>query len=142
MGVDNTNNAYVGSTSYSQIIFTTLPLLTYVDFNSSLAVYVGLTVSACRLPLCYFSWALRATPYFDSVSPSIVRGPTNLTITGRNLLAGGNSTTAARVSINGNPCNITAMTNESVTCIVAGVEAGRYPIVGSVDGLFFHTMKN
>ena len=142
VGIAGTNYTYVGSTSYSQIIFTTLPQLTYVDVNLSLAVSVGPNLSVCRLSLCYFSWALRATAYFDSVSPSIVRGPTNLTIIGRNLLAGGNATTAARVSINGNPCNITAMANESVTCIVAGVEAGRHPVVGSIDGLFFHTMKS
>ena len=134
--IQGINYTYVGSTSNSRIIFTTRPQLTYINLNLSVAVYVRQSMSVCQIPACHFSWATSVTPYFDSVSPSLVRGPTNLTITGRNLLAGGNSTVGARVNINGNLCNITGMNNASVICTVSGVEAGQYPIVGSLDGLF------
>jgi hypothetical protein len=70
------------------------------------------------------------------VNPLLIRGRTNLNITGKNLLSGGRTTANAHVTINDNICNITHMTNGSITCTVMGVEAGEHSIVGSIDGLF------
>lgn len=130
-----TNFTYIGSTSYSQITFTTPSQLTYQNYNFTVSVYVGTIPSLCFLSSCYFSWSTSVTPYFDSVSPSSVRGSTNLTITGRNLLVGGRSASGAHVSINRNICNVTELTNESIICTVKGVEAGQHHIIGSIDGV-------
>lgn len=131
------NYTHIGSVSYSKINFTTPPELTYTNLNLSILVYVRMSQSVCLIPSCYFSWDTSVTPYFDSVSPQSIRGATNLTITGQNLLCGGRTIAAnTHVDINGNLCNITRLSNESISCTVLGVEAGEHSIVGSIDGLF------
>ena len=130
------NYTHIGSASYSQIIFITPPELTYVNLNLNVYVYVRTSLSVCFMSSCTFTWAASVTPYFDSVNPSLIRGITNLTITGRNLLSGGRTTANAHVTINDNICNITQIRNNSINCTVMGVEAGVHPIVGSIDGLF------
>ena len=130
------NYTHLGSASYSQIIFTTPPQLTYIDLNLNMFVYVGTSQSICLLPSCYFAWSTSVTPFFDSVHPSLIRGTTSLNITGRNLLSGGRTTANAHVNINGNLCNVTQIRNGSIMCTVRGVEAGEHPIVGSIDGQF------
>jgi hypothetical protein len=136
ISIPGANYTYIGSASYSQIIFTTPPELTYVNLNLNLYVYVRTSQSVCFIPSCYFSWSTSVTPYFVSVNPLLIRGRTNLNITGKNLLSGGRTTANAHVTINDNICNITHMTNGSITCTVMGVEAGEHSIVGSIDGLF------
>ncbi|CAF3294041.1 unnamed protein product [Rotaria sp. Silwood2] len=129
------NYAYRGSESYSRITFTTPSELTYIDTDLSLAVFVRTSQSTCFTPSCHFSWATSVTPYFDSVSPSVIRGSTNLTITGQNLLSGGRTAADVHVTINDHICNITQMRNDSIVCAVKGVEAGQHRIVGSIDGV-------
>ncbi|CAF4657274.1 unnamed protein product [Rotaria sp. Silwood1] len=133
--ISGANYAYRGSESYSRITFTTPSELTYIDTDLSLAVFVGTSQSTCLMPSCRFSWSTSVTPYFDSVSPSVIRGSTNLTITGQNLLSGGRTAADAHVTINDHICNITQMRNESIMCTVKGIEAGQQSIVGSIDGV-------
>ena len=125
------NLTYLGSVSYSQIVFTTPSQSNYVDMDLDVFVYVRSSQAECLLPSCSFNWARSVTPHFDSVTPRQIRGRTNLTITGRNLLSGNNT----EVKINGNRCNVTLLRNDSLRCTVMGVEAGTYRIEGSIDGL-------
>ncbi|CAF4003686.1 unnamed protein product, partial [Rotaria magnacalcarata] len=129
------NFTYVGPTSYSQMNFTTPLQSQFVDVDLNLFVVVYTTPSECLLSSCHFAWTTQITPYFDSVSPPRVRGPTNLNITGRNLLSGGGTVATTHVTVNDNPCNITQMQNDMILCTVMGVEAGDHPIVGSIDGV-------
>ena len=131
------NHTHLGSESYSRISFTTPPELMYKDWNLNLFVYVRTSLSVCLMPSCHFSWKTSITPYFDSVNPLIIRGATNLTITGRNLLSNGRTAANASVNIDGNLCNITQLSNNSISCTVIGMEAGEHPVAGSIDGQFF-----
>ena len=126
------NFTSLGSVSYSQIVFTTPAESNYVDMDLDVFVYVGSSQAECLLPSCSFNWARSVTPHFDTVSPQRIRGRTNLTINGRNLLSGNNT----EVKINGNLCNITQLRNASLQCTVMGVEAGTHQIEGSIEGLF------
>ena len=128
------NFTYQGSVSYSRIVFRTPKELIYQNVNLNLYVYVGTREAECFLPSCDYSWSTSVTPIFHSVSPSHIRGLTNLTITGENLLPGGRTTANATINIDGNLCNVTQITNSSVRCTVTGVEAGIHEIVGSIDG--------
>lgn len=133
--VPGANYTYIGPASYSQMNFTTPLQSQFVDVNLDLFLYVYTTQAICLLPSCYFQWATPITPYFDSVSPSRIRGPTSLNITGRNLLSGGGTAATTHVTINDNPCNITQMQNDKISCTVMGVEAGDHSVIGSIDGL-------
>ena len=130
--ISRANFTFLGSVSYSRIVFTTPPQSIYVNVDLDLSVYVRVIPSVCLLPSCHFSWSRSVTPIFTSVLPATIRGPTNLTINGQNLLAGNNAT----VQINGNPCQISQLRNDSIRCTVMGVEAGRYRLVGAIEGLF------
>ena len=131
------NYTHLGSTSYSRIELTTPRELTYTDLDLNVYVYVRTSQAECLRSSCCFNWARRVTPYFRSVQPTHIRGRTNLTITGENLISGGQTTVNASVDINGNDCRVTQITNNSIACQVDGVEAGIHTIEGSIDGLFF-----
>ena len=137
MYIAGANYTHLGSTSYSRIELTTPRELTYTDLDLNVYVYVRTSQAECLRSSCCFNWARRVTPYFRSVQPTHIRGRTNLTITGENLISGGQTTVNASVDINGNDCRVTQITNNSIACQVDGVEAGIHTIEGSIDGLFF-----
>jgi hypothetical protein len=122
--------------TYSRITFTTLPQPVYTNRNWTVFVAVGVNEARCLTPPCHFSWATSVTPYFDTVTPQFIRGPTNLTLTGRNLLGSSSTTyTDIHVTINDSPCLLIGMSNDSVNCSVNGVNQGVHQILGSIDGL-------
>lgn len=126
-----------GSTSYSQISFTTPPESVFVDMNLTIYVFVSSIRAACFLPSCDFAWTSSITPSFHSIHPSLIRGVTNITINGSNFLTGSRTPVDVHVDINDNLCNITQMTNDVIHCTVMGVEAGRHPVEGYIDGQSF-----
>lgn len=129
------NYTYEGSNSYSRIEFQTPRELIYQNVHLNLFVYVGSIMSECLLSSCDYSWSTSVTPVFHSVNPMNIRGRTNLTITGENLLPLNGSNVNATIEINGNICNVTQIRNDSIRCEIEGVEAGIHPIEGSIDGI-------
>lgn len=130
------NFTHEGATSYSQITFTTPRESLYVDLNLTIYVDVSTVPAVCLSPSCEFAWTSSITPNFQSISPSLIRGMTNITINGTNLLTGGRTAADVHVDINDNPCNITQITNTVIRCTVMGVEAGRHPVEGYIEGQF------
>ncbi|UJR08495.1 hypothetical protein I4U23_012761 [Adineta vaga] len=124
---------HLATITYSQIILTT-PSQTY-DLDRNINIYVGTNQVKCLIPSCSFQWTQRLTPYLDSVTPESIHGPTNLTILGRNLLAGNISYTDVQLSIAGSSCTVTGMTNDSLNCSITGIEAGTHQILGSINGI-------
>lgn len=135
--IQGTNYTHIGATSYSEINFRTSEQLTINNFNLDIGVYVRVTQAVCLIPSCHFSWDTTITPMFYTISPSTIRGSTNLTITGQNFLATGSVNTNVSVTINNNNCVVNHVTNTSIRCTIAGVEAGQYDVVGYVEGELF-----
>ncbi|CAM2722167.1 unnamed protein product [Rotaria socialis] len=131
-GSDYTSLATI---SYTRIVFITPTQMTYVNRNLTVTVAVGTNEAICLATSCTFQWSTIITPYIDSVSPSQTSGPTTLTLTGRSLTVGGGTASNTLVSINGNPCNITLMTNLNMSCQVGHIEAGNYTITGMINGV-------
>ncbi len=137
--VGSTEYTSVATVTYSQITFTTseLPIGAYADYDIPITILVGTNRAVCLLSACTFRWSTIITPYINSVSPVSMTGPTTLTLTGQNFQATGSVTAAnIHVTINGHACNVTAVTNSSITCSLGSVEAGNYSVVASIDGLF------
>ena len=130
------NFTHEGATSYSRITFTTPRESVFVDLNLTIYVDVSTVPAVCLLPSCGFAWTSSITPYFQSINPSLIRGMTNITINGSNLLTGGRTAADVHVNINDHPCNITQVTNTVIRCTVMGVEAGRHPVEGFIDGRY------
>jgi hypothetical protein len=129
----------VATITYSQISFTTseLTIGAYLNQLIPVTVLVGSNSAVCLPSACTFSWTTSVTPYINSVSPTVITGPTTLTLTGQNLQATGSILAAnTHVSINGHVCNVSSITNSSIICLVGSVEVGNYTIVASIDGMF------
>lgn len=132
-GIDYTSSATI---TYTQINFTTPTETTYVNRNLTVLIVIGTNNAVCLAPSCTFQWSTSITPYFDSVSPSQISGPTVLTLTGRSLTVAGGTTSNTKVTIGGTLCNVTSMTNSLLTCEIGNIEAGNHTITGLIDGLF------
>ena len=138
----NNTQLYIANINYtpmitvnnSHIAFTTLSETTFLDMNLTVYVRVGLNLSVC-LGSCTFRWSTMVTPILNSITPSIIYGPTNLTFTGRNLLGGGGTYMNAHLTINGSVCNVTGMSDTTLNCSIAGAEIGTHQVIGSIDGL-------
>jgi hypothetical protein len=125
--------------TYSQIIFTTPlpPSNSYISRNISVTILIGTNTAVCLASTCAFQYLPSLAPYVDSVTPTAISGSQTLTLTGRNLAANPSASVPANthVTINGSPCNVTSITNSTISCQIAGVAAGTYPIVVSIDGI-------
>ncbi|CAM4971603.1 unnamed protein product [Rotaria socialis] len=130
--VDYTNMTTV---SYSQIIFITPSQSTYQNYNLTVFVLVGINEATCLTPPCQYSWATSVTPYLNSVIPSVTQNLTTFTLSGGNFFGGTGTILGTRVNIDNIACNITAMTNESITCFTTDVEVGRHNFVVSIEGV-------
>lgn len=131
------NFTHEGATSYSQITFTTPSESSYIDLNLPMYVDVSTNYAECALSACDFTWDSSITPHFYSINPSVIHGMTNITINGSHLLTGGRTPADVHVNINDHSCNITQVTNTVIRCTIMGVEAGRHPVEGYIDGLLF-----
>lgn len=132
-GTDYTSLANV---TYSQITFTTPMQIAYINQNLSVTVVIGANEAICLARSCTFQWSTTITPYFDSVSPNQINGPTVLTIIGRGLTSGGGTVSNTDVIIGGTTCNITSMTNTRLICQVGSILAGNHTVDGIIFGLF------
>lgn len=65
-----------------------------------------------------------------------------LRLTGRSLTVGGGTVARTFVYINGNPCNITSMTNTYVDCQLGHIEAGNHTVTGIINGTMFFCINN
>lgn len=118
----------------SRIVFQTEPEKEYIDYN--VPVYVGVgNIIANRTLSCVFTWQSSITPYLYSVTPSVIRGRTNLTITGDNLLTYDRVYSDIHLSINDVPCTVTGANKTSVNCSIDAIEAGVHRIIGYIDGI-------
>jgi hypothetical protein len=137
--VGSTDYTNLATVTYSQITFIT-PALTigaYLDQDIPVTILVGTNKAVCLPSACTFRWSTSVTPYINSVSPTSITSPTTLTLTGQNFQATGSVTAAnIHVTIHGHACNVTSMTNSSITCSIGNIEAGNNSIVASIDGLF------
>ena len=127
------------SLNYSRIVLVTERQDRYVNADFSVSVFVNRSnETICLNSSCQFAWRTASTPVFDSVQPSSIFGPTNITILGRNLRQGN---TTVRVSIGEYPCQVTARTNETIQCTTTSLQVGDHPITGWIEGrstLHFH----
>ncbi len=125
--------------TYSQIIFTTpsAPFSLYINQAIPVTILIGTNQAICSSATCTFQWSTSDTPFVDSVTPTAIIGTQMLTLTGRNLLANPIAAVPANthVTINGSQCNVTSITNSTILCQIAGVAAGTYSIVVSIDGI-------
>ncbi|CAF1415369.1 unnamed protein product [Rotaria magnacalcarata] len=81
-GTDYTSLATI---TYTQINFRTPSQTTYVNQNLTVVIAIGANQAICLASSCTFQWSTSITPYFDSVTPAHISGPTTLAVTGRNL---------------------------------------------------------
>ena len=123
--------------TYTQIrIRTDVPPTSYINQVRPIIVSVGSTSALCSSGSCTFTWAQSATPALNAVSPSSITGPQTLTLTGQNFDVTGSITAASvHVSISGQACNVTAVTNSTITCQTGSLPAGNFSIVVSIDGM-------
>ncbi|CAF3637436.1 unnamed protein product [Rotaria sp. Silwood1] len=123
--------------TYSQIQFITQqPPSNYIDQTIPIKILVGTNQAVCSLGSCTYKWAQSVTPYLTSVSPTSITGSQTLTLTGQNLAATVLiSTVNTHVTIDGQPCNVTSVSNSSITCNVDNTQVGNYSIVASIDGV-------
>ena len=133
--IGNTPYSRFTNISYSTLVFTTAFNNTPTDQNLTVIVFVGTNAALCRTPSCSFMRSSAITPRLHSVFPASISGPTNLTFNASNLLAAANITSAdIQLSINRHPCQVINLTDTSLVCSISDVEAGTYPIVGSIRG--------
>ncbi|CAF3925163.1 unnamed protein product [Rotaria sp. Silwood2] len=135
--IAGTDYSNIANISYTRIVFTTPSQMTYINQNLTVVVLIGMNEAICLNTSCTFQWSTSITPYLDSVSPNQISGPTALTLTGRNLIVGGGSASDTLVTISGNPCNITSMTNTLIGCQLGDIEAGNHSIAGLINGVGF-----
>ena len=131
--IEYTSSAII---SYTQIrIRTSVPPVSYIEQAISITVLVGSNSAVCSAGSCTFTWARSATPALNSVSPSSITGPQTLTLTGQNFDVTGSITAAnVHVSISGQTCNVTSVTNSTITCETGSLPVGNQSIVTSIDG--------
>lgn len=134
--IDYTSMATI---TYSSIQFITqTPPQSYIDQTIPITVLVGTNSAVCASGPCTFKWAQSVTPSLISVSPSSITSSQVLTLTGQNLSPGGAVVAGdVEVTVDSDPCNVTAVSNSSITCNIGNVQAGRFPIVVSINGNFF-----
>jgi hypothetical protein len=133
--IDYTSQSII---TYSQIIFTTsVPPSFYINQVIPVTILIGTNQAICSSATCTFQWSISDTPFVDSVTPTAIIGTQVLTLTGRNLMANPTAAVPANthVTINGSPCNVTSITNSTISCQIAGVAAGNYSIAVSIDGI-------
>ncbi len=123
--------------TYSQIQFITqVPLSNYINQPIPITILVGTNYAVYSPGPYTYTWAQSATPTLVSVSPTSISGPQTLTLTGQNFAATGSiSASAVSVTVNGQPCNVTAATNSTITCNVGSVQAGNYSVAVSINGI-------
>ncbi|CAF3664415.1 unnamed protein product [Rotaria sordida] len=124
--------------TYSQIIFTTqISPPEYINQIIPITILIGTNTAVCLLSkTCSFTWAESVTPYLDSVYPTSITGPQLLTLTGRNLAM--NDTilpTSIHVTIDGQTCNVTAVSNSTIVCQIGSIQVGVHSIIASIDGI-------
>ncbi|CAF1015901.1 unnamed protein product [Rotaria sp. Silwood1] len=123
--------------TYSQIIFTTqIPPPEYINQIIPITILIGTNTAVCSFETCSFTWAESITPYLDSVDPTSITGPQLLTLTGRNLVM--NDTilaTSIHVTIDGQMCNVTSVSNSTIVCQIDSIQVGVHPIVASIDDI-------
>jgi hypothetical protein len=122
--------------TYSQIQFITqIPPTSYIDQTIPITILVGTNSAVCSSGQCTYKWAQSVTPYLTSVSPSSINGPQTLTLTGQNFAATGSiSPSNVNVTVDGGSCNVTSVTNSTITCNIGNTEAGNYSVVASING--------
>ncbi|CAF3592631.1 unnamed protein product [Rotaria sordida] len=123
--------------TYSQIQFITQqPPSSYIDQTIPIRILIGTNQAVCSSGSCTFNWTRSVTPYLTSVSPTSINGPQTLTLTGQNLEATGSISSAnTHVTVDGQPCNVTSVSNSSITCAIGNTQVGNYSIVASIDGV-------
>ena len=123
--------------SYSQIVFTTpsVPSNTYINNPIPVTIWIGTNQAICTSATCTFQWSTSDTPYVDSVTPTAITGTQTLTLTGRNLATNPTAPANTHVTIDGSSCNVTSITNSTISCQIAGVAAGTYSVGVSIDGI-------
>ena len=123
--------------TYSQIQFTTgVPPPTYINQPIPITILIGNNPAVCSVETCSFTWSESVTPYIDAVDPTSVTGPQLLTLTGRNLQAiGAVLTSSTHVTIGGQICDVTSVTNDTISCQIGSIEVGDHSIVASIDGM-------
>lgn len=133
--VEYTSNATI---TYSEIKFITqTSLLADIDQSIPITILVGTNTAVCLSEICSFTWAEEVTPHLDSVDPSSITGSQSITLTGRNFNPiGTTSTINTHVTINGQICNVTSVSNSTISCDISGMQAGLYPISAFIDGMF------
>ncbi len=124
--------------TYSQIQFITqIPPTSYIDqtIPIPIKILVGTNSAVCSSGQCTYKWAQSVTPYLTSVSPSSITGPQTLTLTGQNFAAMGSILPSnVNVTVDGGSCNVTSVTNSTITCNIGNTEAGNYSVVASING--------
>ena len=127
----------MATVTYSRITFVTqAPPSNYIDQLIPITILVGTNHAVCSIGSCSFTWARSVTPYLLSVSPTSINGPQSIILTGQNLAATGSIMGAnTHVTIDGQSCNVTAVSNSTITCTIGNIQVGNHTVVASIDGM-------
>ena len=127
----------IATITYSRITFVTqAPPSNYIDQLIPVTILVGTNHAVCSAGSCSFTWARSVTSYLNSVSPTFITAPQSITLTGQNLAATGSIMGPnAHVTIDGQSCNVTAVSNSTITCTIGNIQVGNHTVVASIDGM-------
>ncbi|KAL3886657.1 hypothetical protein ACJMK2_026637 [Sinanodonta woodiana] len=104
----------------------------------SLVVQVSINTqhltAVCRTAtnICQYTYATDQTPTVSSVSPTTATGPTTLAITGSRF---GTNPVNVVVTIGGEPCNVTSVTDTSLTCSFTSAPVGVNSVIVKVSDM-------
>ncbi|CAF0745209.1 unnamed protein product [Adineta steineri] len=123
--------------TYSQIQFITqAPPSNYIDQTIPITILIGSNEAICSAGSCGFTWARSVTPSLVSVSPASISAPQTITVNGQNLDPTNMvSVSDVNVTINGESCTVTSVTNSTIACNIGSIPAGTYPVVASINGI-------
>lgn len=133
----------MSTVTYSEIKFISqTPPSVYIEQSILITILIGTNVAACSLETCSLTWTESLTPYLDSVNPTSITGPELLTLTGRNLNATRSIlTTNTHITINGQTCNVTAVSNSTITREIDSIQAGDHTIFAYIDGNYIKIFR-
>jgi hypothetical protein len=122
--------------TYGKITFRTgSPPASYLDAHIPIFVVVAGASARCLPMTCGFRWMNNLTAYLDQVDATQITGPAMLNFTGRNLNARNNTTEQQiHLQVGDTVCNVTAASNQSVSCHVGSLGAGDHMVRASIDG--------
>ena len=127
-----------GTVSYTAtnaiINYNQISLITSSSLVGAVALYLsvnGIFASCTQVPYCSYQFSSLIAPTISSISPTSVSSGVNITISGTQF---GYDSSQLNITIGSQICNITELSNSTITCYLSGLSVGSQTITVNLLG--------